>query len=172
VVLALVEEPSLAIRDFFFPRVTPRFLIRASAVGLSAYLFFGHVFTPFLIKGQSMEPTHRDRSFNFCWRLKYLLTEPARHDVVTVRFAGSSVMLLKRIVALEGEKIEFRNGRLLVDDQEIEEPYVRNPCNWNLPPRIVERGCVYLVGDNRTMPIENHFLGQASLKRIIGAPLW
>jgi hypothetical protein len=29
-----------------------------------------------------------------------------------------------------------------------------------------------VVGDNRNMPIENHYFGQASMKRIMGAPLW
>jgi signal peptidase I len=92
--------------------------------------------------------------------------------VVTVRFAGSKVMLLKRVIALEGERVEFRHGKLFVDKKEMDEPYVRYPCSWNLPPRQVEKDCVYVVGDNRSMPIENHVFGQASMKRIVGVPLW
>lgn len=92
--------------------------------------------------------------------------------MVAVRFAGNRVMLLKRVVALEGEQVEFRNGKLLVNGEELREPYVHYPCNWNLPPREVERECVYVVGDNRQMPIENHYFGQTSVKRIIGVPLW
>jgi signal peptidase I len=119
-----------------------------------------------------MEPTYRDGSFNLCWKWRYLFTKPDRHDVVAVRFAGNKVMLLKRVVALEGERVEFRHGKLLVDEKEIDEPYVQYPCGWNLPPRIVEKDCVYVVGDNRSMPIENHLFGQASIERIVGAPLW
>jgi signal peptidase I len=81
-------------------------------------------------------------------------------------------MLLKRVVAREGEQVEFLNGKLFVDDQEVKEPYVRFPCNWNLPPRRIEKDCVYVVGDNRNMPIETHHFGQASKTRIIGVPLW
>jgi hypothetical protein len=29
-----------------------------------------------------------------------------------------------------------------------------------------------VVGDNRSMPIENHHFGQASKVRVIGGPLW
>ena len=119
-----------------------------------------------------MEPTYPDRGVNFCWRLRYLFSEPKRHDVVAVRFAGTKVMLLKRVIAFEGERVEFRRGKLFVDEREIDEPYVRYPCNWNLPPREVEKGCVYVVGDNRSMPIENHVFGQTSMKRIVGVPLW
>jgi signal peptidase I len=81
-------------------------------------------------------------------------------------------MLLKRVVAQEGEQVEFRAGRLYVDGEEIEEPYVRFPCNWNLPSRRVEKDCVYVVGDNRSMPIEGHYFGQTSKIRILGGPLW
>jgi len=76
------------------------------------------------------------------------------------------------VVALEGESVEFREGKLWIDGKELEEPYVQYPCDWNLPPRQVERECVYVVGDNRSMPIENHYFGQTPVRRIMGAPLW
>ena len=119
-----------------------------------------------------MEPTYRNGGMNFCWKLRYLFSKPERHDVVAVRFAGNRVMLLKRVVALEGEQIEFRDGKLFVDGKEISEPYVVYPCNWNLPPRRVEKGSVYVVGDNRNMPLEHHYFGQTTVKRIIGVPIW
>ncbi len=92
--------------------------------------------------------------------------------MVTVRFAGNKVMLLKRVVAVEGERVEFRDGKLFVDGKPVDEPYVRYPCDWNLPPRRVEKGSVYVVGDNRSMPIEDHYFGQTSINRIVGVPLW
>jgi signal peptidase I len=166
-------EPSTnRIRQFFFPSLTLKFLLRVGAISLSAYLFFGHLCIPFRIQGISMEPTYADGGFNFCWRLPTLFSEPERFDVVAVRLAGTRVMLLKRIVALEGERIEFRDGKLLIDGKEMEEPYVRYPFQWNLPPRQVEKGNVYVVGDNRKMPMETHLFGQTSIERIVGVPLW
>ncbi len=160
------------LQRFFFPSLTGRFLVRVFSVGLLAYLFFGYLCIPFTIRGISMEPTYNNHGINFCWRLPYLFSQPRRFDVVTIRFAGSRVMLLKRVVALEGEQVEFRDGRLLVDGKELEESYLRYPCYWNLSPRRVEKDCVYVVGDNRNMPIENHHFGQTSKRRIIGVPLW
>ena len=164
--------PHSRIRRFFFPSLTPRFLIRVCFVAVFAYLFFGHVLLPIRIQGTSMEPTYRNGGINFCWKLRYLFSKPERHDVVAVRFAGNRVMLLKRVVALEGEQIEFRDGKLFVDGEEVPEPYVIYPCTWNLPPRRVEKGSVYVVGDNRNMPLEHHYFGQTTLKRVIGVPLW
>jgi len=163
---------SRVIRRFFFPALTVRFVIRVAIVTLTAYLFFGHICIPFRVKGRSMEPTYRDGDLSFCWRLRYALSPPKRHDIVAVRLAGRKVLLLKRIVALEGESLEFRQGRLFVNAQKIEEPYIAYPCHWNLAPRMVRKGCVYVVGDNRNMPMVNHYFGQTSVQRIVGGPLW
>ena len=75
-------------------------------------------------------------------------------------------------VELGGLVIREVMKNLPVDEKEIDEPYVRYPCDWNLSPRHVEKDCVYVVGDNRNMPIENHVFGQTSIKRIVGVPLW
>ena len=130
------------VRHFLFPPLTKRFFTRIFFIAITAYLFFSYICLPLQIKGNSMEPTYRSRGINFCWRLRYLFSKPKRHDVVVVRFAGSKVMLLKRVVGLEGEQVEFRDGKLFVNGRTMEEPYVRHPCNWNLPPRKVDNDCV------------------------------
>lgn len=159
-------------RQFFLPSLTPAFLIRAGCVALFAYLIFGHLLTPFRIKGHSMEPTYQNGEFNFCWRIRYLFSTPKRGDVVVIRFTGQRVTLLKRVVALEGEEVEFRDGRLFINGKEWNEPYIHTPYHWTLPPRRVEPNSVYVVGDNRSGLMQNHFFGQASLPRILGGPLW
>ena len=160
------------IRQFFFPSLTPAFLIRAGCVALLAYLIFGHLLTPFRIKGHSMEPAYQNGGINFCWRVRYLFSAPKRGDVVVIRFTGQRVTLLKRVVALEGEEVEFRDGRLFINGKEWNEPYIHSPYNWSLSPRRVEPNSVYVVGDNRGGPMQNHFFGQTSLTRILGGPLW
>ncbi|MBD3307243.1 signal peptidase I [candidate division KSB3 bacterium] len=160
------------LHHFLFPSLTPKFLIRVALVALAAYIFFGHICIPLRLQGASMEPTYQDGSVNFCWRLAYLVSDPQRGDVVLVRFAGNRVMLLKRIVALAGQQVEFREGTLIVDGEPVAEPYVKYPCTWNLPPRQVQPGHVYVVGDNRSMPIEQHHFGQTPTTRIRGKILW
>ena len=110
--------------------------------------------------------------FNFCFRMRYICSKPERHDVVAIRLAGEKVILLKRVVALEGDIVEFRNGVLFVNKERIDERYVRYRSDWNLSPRKVNRNHVYVIGDNRDVPIRVHQFGQTSIERIIGAPLW
>jgi signal peptidase I len=160
------------IRQFFFPSLTLAFLIRAFSIALLAYLIFGYLLIPLRINGNSMEPNYQNGEINFCWRLRYLFSKPERGDVVVIRFAGQRVTLLKRVVALENEEVEFRNGKLFIDGQELKEPYVRSPYGWTLSSRRVEPGSVYVVGDNRFGSMQNHIFGQVSMNRILGGPLW
>ncbi len=159
---------SSLVRKFFFPAFNKRYFIRLTLLGLVCYVIFGHILIPLRIQGLSMEPTYHDRSFAFCWRPQYLLTPPERFDVVTVRFSGRKVMLLKRIVALQGETVEFRKGLLYVNGNLIDEPYVRFRSNWDLPPRTVAPGHVYVVGDNRGTSMARHRFGEVNMHRIVG----
>jgi signal peptidase I len=160
------------LRQFLFPSLSFKTLTRITLIALLTYIIFGHIFIPFRIKGQSMEPTYTNGGINFCYTLGYLLSEPERYDIVLIKFAGKKVMLLKRIVAMEGQTVEFRDGKLFVDEMKINEPYLKYPCNWNLAPRHVKKDHVYVVGDNRNMSIRNHNFGQTPVNRIVGVPLW
>lgn len=160
------------IRRFLFPKVNCRYLIRVLIVALAAVTVFKYIFIPFRVQGDSMRPTYVDGSVNLCFTLPYLFVEPDRYDVVTIRLAGNRVMLLKRIVALENETVAFRDGRLLVNQQELPESYVAGPCDWELESRTVKPGHVYVVGDNRSVPLEEHHFGQTPVQRIVGVPVW
>ncbi len=160
------------LRKFLFPELNRVFWIRLAVVAGVAYVLFGRICIPTRIHGASMEPTFADGSVNFCWCPRYAFSAPAVGDVVVVRLAGTRVMLLKRVVAVAGDTVEFRNGRLLVNDRERNEPYVANPCTWTWPPKEVKPGHIYVVGDNRSMPIDAHRFGQTALNRVVGGPLW
>ena len=119
-----------------------------------------------------MVPTYNNGGVNFCVTLRYMFSPPRRFDIVAVRYAGKHVMLLKRVVATEGETMEFKKGQLYVNGIKIKEPYVTGQYPWDLSPRMVKPHHVYVVGDNRNVPMETHDFGQTDLNRIIGAPLW
>lgn len=146
-------------------------MFRLLGVGLTAYLLFGYLLIPLHIQGSSMEPTYQDGSFGFCWRLQYVMSSPKRADVVAVRFSGTRVMLLKRIIAVEGETIEFRRGLLYINGRHTLEPYVRHQSEWDLTPRTVAPGHVYVIGDNRGISMDRHQFGEVSMLRIVGGIL-
>ena len=163
--------PKNLLHRFLLPELNRFFLLRVLALILATVLIFTQVLLPLRIEGQSMEPTYT-HGFNFCWRGRYLFSSPQRGDVVLIRFAGHRVLLLKRIVALAGDTVAFAHGVLLVNGRPVNEPYVRFRADWNLEPRTVEPGKVYVVGDNRGVPMNRHHFGQVEQQRIVGGLLW
>ena len=162
----------LSIRKYLIPSGSRASIIRLFVIILTAYIVFRFVLTPMKIRGQSMEPTYASNRINFCFRLRYLFSEPERFDVVFIRMAGKKVMYLKRVVGLPGETVAFKDGRLLIDGKPVEETYVSSSKRWNLPPRKVKADYVYVVGDNRSVQMERHDFGQTPINRIEGGPLW
>ena len=161
------------LQAFFFPKLDKPLLIRLALLAAISALFFGLVCRPCVIQGESMRPTYSGWGFTFCWKPIYWVGKPRRGDVVILRMVGHRVLLLKRIIALEGDTVEFRDGTLYLNGLKAEERWkTLGPCNWNLPPRTVEPGHAYVVGDNRSMDMEEHIFGQISLKRLEGIPLW
>jgi signal peptidase I len=158
-------------RRFLLPEFNRRYLARLAAVSLFCWLFFGWICRPCFLDGGSMLPTYPARGIVFCWRPGVWFGTPARGTVVVLRFVGHRVYLLKRIVAVAGDTVEFREGCLFVNG-EPERPFrkTQGECRWNLSPRRVDAGCVYVIGDNRSMPMDEHLFGQVGIARLEGIP--
>jgi signal peptidase I len=161
-------------------------LARVAVLIVTCFIVFKFILLPIRVEGISMLPTYQDRSVNFVNRLAYLWHEPQRRDVVGLRFSRAvtntpagihqavslletpHVMLLKRIVGLPGETVAFADGRVLINGEVLDEPYEKTPCDWNCPPVKLGPDEYFVVGDNRTMPWEDHVFGRAQRSQIVG----
>jgi signal peptidase I len=150
------------------PKVT---LVRVAVLVVTSYVVFGFILLPARIEGISMLPTYKDRSVNFVNRLAYLRHEPQRGDVVGIRLAGPHVMYMKRIIGLPGETVAFAGGRVLINGEVLDEPYEKTRCHWDRPPVQLSPDEYFVVGDNRTMPWEEHEFGKVERGRIMGKAL-
>jgi signal peptidase I len=129
------------------PTVTAVRLVLLVAVSLVA---FKVVLVPVQVTGRSMEPSYRDGRINFMHLLAYRVREPQRGDVVGIQFEGSRLILLKRIVALPGERVSLREGRVFINGEPLDEPYARGA---DIPPTreevLLESDQYFAIGDNR-----------------------
>lgn len=167
------------LRVLVIGRNPKRTLTRIIILVATCVVVFRFILLPIRVQGISMSPTYRDHSINFINRLAYLGHEPRRGDVVGIRLGGSSsvfhtpgVMYMKRVVGLPGETVEFTNGRLLIDGSPLDEPYEKLSCDWNRAPDKVGPNQYFVVGDNRTMPRDNHVFGKANRSQIVGRVLY
>ena len=165
------DTSAATVAEFFFPKLKKGFFLRMAVVAVLSAAVFKWLLIPCFIDGESMMPTFPSRGFTFCWRGKYLFSQPRRGDVVIVKYV-EKVFFLKRIVALPGDIVQFRRGVLFLNGVPCKEPYVRYVSDWETKPLRVSPGHCYVVGDNRSQYIGNHRFGQIRLSRIVGAPLF
>ena len=84
--------------------------------------------------------------------------------------------LIKRIVAVEGQVVELRRGRLWVDGVAIAEPYLGGGpvAVASRPPETVPVGHVFVLGDNRA-PLasrDSRAFGPVPLAQVAGRAAW
>lgn len=77
--------------------------------------------------------------------------------------------LIKRIVALEGDTVEVKDGgNLYINGELQEENFTNQKAAYDLPPIKVPAGCVFVLGDNRNASLDGHIWGFLPKENIIG----
>jgi signal peptidase I len=109
----------------------------------------------FSVPSSSMEPTLRLGEWFVGDMTHFRAHAPARGDVVVYRLPKDPVTIyVKRIVALGGDRVVFREGGAVVNGAASAEPYInvldpRSPYN-NSQEFVVPAGHVFVAGDNRS----------------------
>jgi signal peptidase I len=60
---------------------------------------------------------------------------------------------------------------MFINGQSLAEPYVNGLCDWNTDPVTLGPREYFVVGDNRSMPKEQHTFGKTERSRIVGKAL-
>ncbi len=154
------------------PRTT---LVRLAITLVLVFVGFRMSIQPIRVQGISMQPTYRDGQRRFLNKLAYQFAPPQRGDVIGIQEAGKQVLLLKRVIALPGERLRIVQGTVLINGEPLEEPYlqpptngVQNPARWNVEEVQLQDGDHYVIGDNRSMRRDDHYFGIVSQNRIVG----
>jgi signal peptidase I len=108
----------------------------------------------------SMEPTLRVGEYFLADASYYRSRAPSRGDVaVYLHPRQSHLYYIKRIVAVEGDRVAVKGGRAVVNGMVVEEPYVDAGAAdirfANMPEIRVPAGHVYVLGDNRANSVDS-----------------
>jgi len=129
--------------------------IKSIAVALVIVLLLNlYGFNLSTVKGHSMEPTLKEKEWLFVNKFSYLIGHPARGDIVILKDPDMHTVerqyLVKRVVAVPGDKVEIRSGKLYVNGEEVSEPYTDIRIeDGDRGPIVVEEGRYFVMGDNR-----------------------
>jgi len=95
----------------------------------------------------------------------------AFRDIVEGQYGDSDrarEALIKRIVAIEGDRVEVKNGRLYINGNPRDEPYTAESAEYEFGPVIVPPGHVLVLGDNRNHSLDGHIWGFLPKDNVIG----
>jgi signal peptidase I len=134
------------------------------------------VLQQFAVSGHSMDTTLHDGDRVLVNKLSYRLHDPNRGDVVvlkTIEGAGERD-LIKRVIGLPGETIEYRNCVLYINGRELIEPYldptVATPtsCGGDQASLTVPANHVFVMGDNRGGSKDSRDIGPVDYQDLLG----
>ncbi|MFQ5813389.1 MAG: signal peptidase I [Anaerolineae bacterium] len=121
------------------------------------------------VYGQSMEPSlHTDQRL-VVEKLSYNFHEPRRGDIVILQVSqAGSGLLIKRAIGLAGEKVEIKGGKVYINEQPLEEPYLSNQSQRDMRAIVVPPEHVFVLGDNRNFSNDSRSFGPVPMDNIVG----
>ena len=184
--VALPTQPSLG--SMLWPWGVRGFVETAEvlALALVMFMFVRTLGQNFIVDGGSMEPTFHNgemlivnkisyRSFDISWlpwsenREWRPFGQPQLGDIVVFRFPHNQNRdFIKRIIGLPGQTLEVHGGRLYLDGQPHDEPFLAQPSAYEYGPAIVPDGQYFVLGDNRNNSYDSHSWGMLDQVFLIG----
>jgi signal peptidase I len=125
---------------------------------------------PFGLPTSSMTPTLRPGEHVIVNKLAYRFGDPRRRDLVVFRAPEPGGLMLKRIVALGGDRVALEDGVLQVNGRAVAEQFVdrRLVDSVYFGPVRVPRGAVFVMGDRRSDSLDSRTFGSVARRSIVG----
>jgi len=153
------------------------------------------LFQPFFVQGASMEPNFEDGEYLIVNELGYKITDIEfddikffsvksfkdlkRGDVIVFRYPKNPKQyFIKRVIALPGEKIEIRNGQVIISQKgsnpivlDESEYLAENEKTSGELAMVLKDDEYFVMGDNRSFSSDSRSWGPVKKENIIGKVL-
>ena len=143
------------------------------------FMIFNFLFTPVTVDGPSMTPTLLEKQWGFSSLLGKFFGNYKRFDVVVVHYAEKDMKLVKRIIGLPGETIEYYDDKLYIDGKYVKEKYFDKKYvdtqTYNgailftddFGPITLKKNEYFVMGDNRPRSTDSRVLGSFKKEEIL-----
>ena len=131
-----------------------------------------------VVKGASMYPTLINNERLVVNRLGVFCGKPERDDLVVFDLQNDR-KLIKRVIAVGGDRVAMKNGKIYINGNLVPEPYVwvdnlQGPDSTDLAEQVVPEGHIFVLGDNRnnSMDSRSSRVGMVDDSNIVGYVLF
>lgn len=133
---------------------------------LVVVLFRTFIATPAVVNGDSMDNTLKDGHIVLINKLSYVFGDVKRFDIVVLNNESDSDKIIKRVIGLPNEKIEYKNNKLYINDKEV-----KFKINFESTEDFIvetKENEYFVLGDNRDVSKDSRVLGNFNKEDIVG----
>ncbi|MEL7359468.1 MAG: signal peptidase I [Cyanobacteria bacterium J06560_6] len=131
---------------------------------------------PRFIPSPSMVPTLAVGDRLLVDKVSYHWHPPDRGDIVVfepppqLQAYGYQVSqaFIKRVIGLPGQQVEVTGGKVYVDGTPLDENYILETPQYEMPPVEIPAGQLFVMGDNRNDSNDSHVWGFLPIDNVIG----
>lgn len=116
------------------------------------------------VNGNSMYPTLHNKDLMILNKIKYNLKNVERFDIVVVKYEDHYI--IKRVIALPGETVEYVDNKLYIDGRKIKDKY--NSIVQADFVKQLDEDEYFVMGDNRGDSLDSRIIGTIDKDDIMG----
>lgn len=154
-----MEEKKETVKKNYIKEFLPYFMIILVVVLIKTF-----VVSPIRVNGASMNPTLNDKDIMLLDEISYRFSDIERFDIVVVK--EEDEYLIKRVIGLPGETVEYKNDKLYIDGKYVKEDF-KHKETFDFSTTL-GKDEYFIMGDNRTNSTDSRVFGPISRDKIMG----
>ena len=126
-------------------------VVKSTAISLIIAVFIiNFMFQIVTVNGESMIPSLYNNDKLILEKVSYRITSPKRNDIVVIKYpADIRERIIKRVIAVAGDKVKINDNILYVNGKTIDEYYKNEDFMQDYDEAEVPKDSIFILGDNR-----------------------
>ncbi len=147
-----------------------RELLISALLGTALFVVLQNTIQTCVVSSSSMEPDLEVGQRLIVNKVNYYFETVKRGDIIVFKppLNPTATPYIKRVIGLPGDTVEIKQGKVFVNGQSLDEPYIKEKPLYTMPPQYIMPDNFFVLGDNRNDSNDSHVWGTVPKENIIG----